>query len=89
MIMNQKILRLYKNKKSILEEKNIERDSKNLVGKNLNIKNRAKNGLLGCISQNLLFTKKLSSSLKEFRFTEQKIAIGKPILDIKFNHLSS
>lgn len=42
-----KNFRSYKDEKSILKKKDIEEDHSNLVGKSLNTRNRAKDGLLG------------------------------------------
>lgn len=51
----------YQNEKFILKEKNIDEDDRNLINKSLNTKSRAKNSMLRCTSQNMIFAGKLSS----------------------------
>lgn len=62
--------RLYKNKKSALEGLDIKDDDINLAGESLNIRNCTRSILLGRISQDGLFGSKLSSFLKEVRFSK-------------------
>lgn len=81
--------RPYKDKKSILEEQNIEKDHKDLKGKILNTKNHVRNVLLRRTLHNKLFASELSSFLKEVKFSEQKFPISKPVSNIKYHHPSS
>ena len=76
---------LYENKKSILEEQDIEKNHKNLEGKSLNTRSRAKNGLSRRNPQARLFKNLLSSSLKEVRFNIEEFATGILVSNIKYN----
>ncbi len=74
--------------KSILEEQDIERNYRNLIGKSSDTWSHIKDSLLGHTSQDRLLVSELSLSLREVRFSEQKFLVGKPVLDIKYYHPS-
>ena len=77
----------YKDEKSTLAEQKIEGDYRGLVGKSLDTRSRARDDLSGHISQTGLFTSKLSSSLREVRFSKQIFPTGKLVSDIKYHYL--
>lgn len=61
---------LYKNKISILEEQNIEKDYRDWVDKSLDIRNYKKKSLLEYIPQIKLFINKSLLFLREIRFSK-------------------
>ena len=79
----------HEDEESVLEDQDIEEDHTNLIGKNLDIRSRARDGLSRRTPQNGLFANESSSSLKEIKFSEQEFLAGKPISNIKYYHLGS
>ena len=69
----------------ILEKQDIKKDHRNLGSKSLNIKSYIKNGLSRHTSQVGLLRSKLSSSLREIRFSNQEFTVNTPISNIKYN----
>ena len=65
-----KYLGLYKDEKYTLDEQDIEKDHRDLVGKSLDIESHAKDGLSRYILQARFFASELSSSLKEVKFSK-------------------
>ncbi len=80
---------LYEDEESILEEQDIERDHRNLVGESSDTGSSVKDGLSRRIPQDGLLTSELSSSLREVRFSEQEFPADIPISDIKYHHPGS
>ena len=76
----------HKDEELILEEQDIKKDHRNLGGKSLNTGSCAKDGLSRQTSQTGLLEYKLSSSLREVRFSDQEFAAGIPISNIKYNN---
>ena len=60
----------HEDEKSILEEQEIERDHRNLVGKSSDTRSDARDGLLRHAPQAELLTSESSSFLREIRFSE-------------------
>ncbi len=77
----------YKNEKSTLEEQDIKRDHRNLVGKSSVTESHVRDDLSGCIPQTRLIGSESSSSLKEIRFSDQEFATSIPVSNIKYNYL--
>lgn len=77
----------YKYKKLALKEQNIETDNINLLDENLNIGNCVKNMLSKRTLQNGLLKNRLSSFLKELKFSNQKFSTSISISNIKYNYL--
>ena len=69
-----------------LDEQDIEGDHRDLVGEYLDTRSRARDSLSERIPQDGLLASKLSSSLKEVRFSGQEFPAGKPVSDIKYHH---
>lgn len=61
--------RYHKDEKLTLEEQDIEKDYKNLVGKKSDIKSHTRDGFSEYIAQTRLLGRELSSSLIEIRFS--------------------
>ena len=78
----------YEDEEFIMKKQEIEGDQRDLVGKSLDTRSRAKDGLSGHTPQAELFANELSSFLKEVRFGEQMFPTSKPILDIKYYQLA-
>ena len=57
-----------------------------MEGKSLVTKSCAKDGLSRRTPQAGLFESKLSSFLREIRFSDQEFAAGTPVSNIKYNH---
>ncbi len=72
-----------------MEEQDIKRDHRNLVGESLDTRSHATDGLSGRTPQDRLFVNESSSSLKEVRFSKQEFPAGIPISDIKYYHPDS
>ena len=81
--------RLYENEESKLKKQEMERDQRDLVGKSLDTRSNARDGLSELSFQAGLFASKSSLSLKEVRFSKQEFSTGKPISDIKYHHSGS
>ena len=79
----------HEDEKFILKEQKIQGDHRDLVGKSLDIRSCARDGLSGHTPQAGLLTNESSLSLKEVRFSEQKFPAGKPVSDIKYHHPGS
>lgn len=79
----------YKNEKSLLEEQDIEKDHRNLIGKRLDIENYAFNSLSEYISQDKLFASELLLFLRDVRFSKQEFFIDISVSDIKYHHPAS
>lgn len=79
---------LHKNDNSILKKQDIERDNKDLVGKDMTTRSHARDGLLGQTPQDGLLISELSS-LREVKFNKQEFSTGKPGSDIKYHYLGS
>ncbi len=60
----------YEDEKSTLEEQDIERDHRNLIGKSSDTESRARDGLSRRTPQAELLESELSSSLREVRFSD-------------------
>lgn len=71
-----------------MEESDVEKNDIDLIGKNSDIKNCARNTLSGRISQNKLLKSELLSFLREVWFNNQKFATNISIFNIKYNHLT-
>ncbi len=74
----------HEDEESILEEQEIERDHRNLVGKSSDTGSHARDGLLRRTLQARLLRNESSLSLREFRFSNQKFATSIPISNIKY-----
>ncbi len=80
---------LREDEESILEEKDIEGDHRNLVSESSDTVSNAKDGLSGRTPQDGLLARELSSSLREVRFSEQEFSAGIPVSNIKYQHPGS
>ena len=69
-----------------LEKQNIEKDYRNLGSKSLDTESYARDGLAGRTPQAGLLGNKLSSSLREVRFSDQEFATNISVSNIKYNH---
>ena len=84
MTIYQIILGSYKDKKSIPEVQNIKRDHRDLVGKSSGIRSCVR---VRHIPQARLLRSKLSSSLREVRFSEQEFLTSTLVSNIIYNYL--
>ena len=80
---------LHEDEKLTLEEQDIEKNHKNMVGKSLDIGSHTRDGLSGHTPQDGLFAREFSSSLREIRLRKQIFPVSKPLSDIKYHHLYS
>ena len=78
---------LHEDEESTLEERDIEKDHRNLGGKNSDIKSCAKDGLSGRTFHAGLLGSESSSSLRKVRFSDQKFSTGTFVSNSKYNHL--
>lgn len=69
---------LYLDKKSILNKQDINKNYSNSIVKGLDTKNCIKDSILRGISQDEVYTSKLSSSLREVRFDKYEFPTSKP-----------
>ncbi len=76
----------HEDEESILEEQDIERDHRNLVGESSDTGSRARDGLSGRTPQAGLLGSESSSSLKEVRFNDPEFIAGTLVSNIKYNH---
>lgn len=79
---------LYEDEKSILEKQDIKRDLKNLVNKSSDTGSCTRDGLSERTPKARLFANNLSLASRKFRFSKREFSAGKPVLDIKYYHLS-
>ena len=76
----------YKDKESTIENQEIEKDHRDLVGKSFDIRSCTKDCLSGHIPQARLFASELLSFLKEVKIGKQEFPADKFILEIKYHH---
>ena len=75
---------LFKDEKYKLDEQDIEKYYRDLIGKSWNIWSFAKDTLSKHISQDDILASKLSLFLREVKFGKQEFPANKPVLDIKY-----
>ena len=78
--------RPYEDEKSTSKMQNIERDHKDLIGKNSDTGSHAG---VGYTPQDWLLGSESSLSLIKVRFSEQEFSTGTPVFNIKYDHLES
>ena len=78
--------RVYKNKKSILNEPNINKDNINLANKSLNTESCTRNILAKHTSQAELFGNELYLSVKNGKIIDYEFTPGTLISNIKYNY---
>ena len=79
----------HKNEKYTLDEKDIKRVYRDLVGDNLDTGSRQRDSLSEHILQNWLLANESWSLLRKVRFSEQELPASKPVLNIKYHHPGS
>lgn len=81
--------RFYLDEEFTLDEQDIERDYRDLIGQSSDTESYTSDGLLRCTLQNKLLVSKSSSSLRKIRFSEEEFHIDKLLSDIKYYYLGS
>lgn len=76
---------LNEDEKFLFEEQDIEEDYGNSINKNLDTKNYTRNSLSKHMSLDGLLVNNLLSSLRKFKFSEQKFYVSKLLSNIKYH----
>lgn len=73
----------HENEDFTLKTQDIERDNRDLVGKDSDTGSRARDGLSGYTPQDRLLVSESSSSLRGVKFGEQEFPDNKPVSNVK------